>query len=260
MRREWWINTRAYRFSFFASVALGSLFTLLIGYFLYHTVFAQRVTDEFVALAGTDDYMSYLTLGILVYMFAVRMLYPVRDFLAEVWEGTLHVLAIIGMPRMRYHLGCMLFSTVYAALEVAVLALVAWLWLGVEFGSVNAAGVAFAVAGTFVGLYGFSLLLAAIILAVGDRMVVEGAAFSAMAFLSGVSFPTGYLPGVFQALAQIVPLTHALEALRAAALTGAGPATIAPSVVACAGLGLVYTLVGKITIDWAVRRVVEQTA
>lgn len=260
MRREWWVNTRAYRFSFFASTAIGSLATLLIGYFLYHVVFARRVASDFVALTGTGDYMSYLAFGVIVYMFAVRMLYPVRDFLAEVWEGTLHVLAIIGLPRLRYHFGCMLFSTVYAAVEVAVLVLVAWLWLGVEFGDASAAGVALAAVGTLIGLYGFSLFLAAIILAIGDRMVVEGAAFSAMAFLSGVSFPTGYLPPPLQALAQIVPLTHALEALRAAALTGAGPADVASPVAACAALGVVYTLAGKWLLDRAVRRVAEQTA
>lgn len=260
IRREWWINLRAYRISFFLSSGLASLFTLLIGYFMFHDVFQQRVTPEFVALTGSGDYLSYLTIGVLVYLFAVRMLYPVRDFLAEQWEGTLPVITMIGMPRLSYHLGCMSFSAVYAALEVAVVAAVASTFLDLELAGVDAAGVAVAAAASFFGTFGFSLAMAAVILAVRDRLVIEGAAFSLMSLLSGVSFPTSYLPAVIQPLAEVLPLTHALRALRAAALEQAGPAEIVSAVAALVLLGAAYLVLGTVLLDRAIRRTVEQTA
>lgn len=260
MRREWWINTRAYRVSFFLAMGLASLFTLLIGYFLYHEVFDRQVTSDFIAYAGTDDYVTYIAIGLIVYTFAIRMLYPVRDFLAEQWEGTLPVVTMMGMPRLPFHFGCMLFSTLYAAVEVSVLAAIAWAFLGVELSGINWAGAAVSAAAAFVGLFGFSLTLASAILAVRDRMVVEGAAFALMALLSGVSFPTDYLPGSLQTLAEAVPLTHALRALRAAALEHAGPAEIATPLLALAVLGIVYLVLGIAVLDKAIRRSVEQTA
>lgn len=260
IRREWWINTRAYRVSFFLASGLGSLFTLAIGYFLYHQVFAGRVTAEFVGLVGTGDYVSYVGIGIVVYMFSVRMLYPVRDFLAEQWEGTLPVIAMIGMPRLPYHLGCMVFSALYAVVEAGIVAAVAWALLDVDFASLNLAGAAVAAAASFVGLFGFSLTLAAIILAIRDRMVVEGLAFGLMGLMSGVSFPIAYLPGFVQRLAEILPLTHALRALRAAAFEHAGPAEMSASLASLLLLGLVYLVAGVVLLDRAVRRTIEETS
>ncbi|BAS26909.1 ABC-2 type transporter (Fragment [Limnochorda pilosa] len=258
--REWYVNLRAYRVSFFLSTGMASLFTLLIGYFLYHTVFAGRITEEFAALAGTDRYMSYLTVGVLVYLFATRLLYPVRTFLVEHWEGTLPVMTMMGVPRLAYHLGCVLFSALYSAVEVSVVLVVVALSIGLELPAVPLPAVAAALAASFVGLYGLSLVLAAVILSVRDRVVVEAAAFSLMQLLCGVLFPVGYLPRAAQVVAEVIPLTPSLRALRAATLAGVGVGGILPDLVSLLVLGIVYTGLGGVLLGRVVGRVMEQTA
>lgn len=260
IRKEWWTNIRAYRVSFFLAMGLGSLFTMLVGYFLFHRIFDGRITADFIEYAGTSDYVSYIAIGLIVYTFTVRMLYPVRDFLAEQWEGTLPVITMMGMPRLPYHFGCMLFSSFYAAIEVAILAAVVAIFLGVDLSSLNGSGVAVAVMATLVALFGFSLCLAAMILAVRDRMVIEGAAFALMGLLSGVSFPIAYLPGPVQVVSEAIPLTHALRALRATALEHAGPADLVTEVLVLILLGFLYAVAGVVLLDKSISRSVEQTA
>jgi ABC-2 type transport system permease protein len=153
----------------------------------------------------------------------------------------------------------MSFSTAYAAIEVAVVAAVASTFLDIELAGINPAGVAVAAAASFFGTVGFSLALAAVILAVRDRLVIESAAFSLMSLLSGVSFPTSYLPAAIQPLAEVLPLTHALRALRAAAVEQAGPPEIASSLVALVVLGAAYLVLGIVLLERAIRRTVEQT-
>lgn len=260
MQREWAINLRAYRVSFFVATLLSSLFTLLIGFFLYNNVFQGRVTGEFAALAKTDDYMAYLTLGITAFTFTTRMLYPVRNFLVEEREGTLSVMAMMGVPRLAYHFGCIASSGVYSAVEVSVLLLVAYVGLGVSFGAVSAAALVATAVASFVGMYGISLLLSALILSVRDRVVVEAVAFSVMQLVSGVLFPVEYLPRGLQWLSEISPLTHALKGLRGVVLYGAGPAELLPTFVTLITLGLVYSIIGRAVLTRVVTRVLEQTA
>jgi len=51
-------------------------------------------------------------------------------------------------------------------------------------------------------------------------------------FLSGVVYPVSVLPSWLQSIARLLPLTHALEALRRALLQGASPRELAPSLLA----------------------------
>ncbi|EQD32487.1 ABC-2 type transporter, partial [mine drainage metagenome] len=130
--REWWVNLRAYRISFFVAVLLNSLFTLLIGYFLYRVVFAGHVTKQFVADSGVPNYLSYLTLGVVAYNFAFRLLYPVRNLLFEQWEGTLQPLILAGVPLLWYQVGCIAFSAVYSVLESGILLAIVWPFAGLD--------------------------------------------------------------------------------------------------------------------------------
>ncbi|MFZ5822859.1 MAG: ABC transporter permease [Bacillota bacterium] len=258
--REWWTNTRAYRVSFFAAVFMNSLFTLAIGWFLYHVVFAGQVTDRFAAYAGTADYMSYLTLGVLIYTFAQRMLYPVRNFLNEQWEGTLPSMRLMNINLLTYQLGCVLFSALYSLLEVAALLAAAWAWVGLDLSSMNIGGTLVALGGAFIGLYGLSTLMSAIILYARDRLVVEHFVFSLLNLVSGIMFPVEYLPLPLQWLSPLVPLTWALKALRAAALGGAAVADLLPHLTALVALGALYLVAGKWLLERVFDRVLEEAA
>ena len=75
--------------------------------------------------------------------------------------------------------------------------------------------------------------------------------------LGGVFFPVDMLPDGLRLAAQILPITHALEALRATLLGGAGLVDVAPHVAVLAGfafvgLPLTMTLFGA-AVRWGKR-------
>lgn len=257
---EWWVVLRAYRVSFFLAVLLTSLFTLLIGYFLFRVVFSGHVTAQFVAYSGVHSYIAYLTVGVVTYNFTYRLLYPVRNFLFEQWEGTLPPLVLTGVPLLLYQAGCVIFSGLYSLVEAGILIAIIWPFAGFNLGHVNVLGVLLAAAGTFWALFGVSVVLSAIILYARDRAVVEGIAFTLMQLVGGVLFPVAYLPLPLQWLANAVPLTWGLNALRAAALDGASPARLAPDLLMLLLLGAAYALFGRWLLGRMVTYVLEDSA
>lgn len=255
--REWWVNLRAYRVSFFAAVLLNSLFTLLIGFFLYRVVFSGHVTRQFVTYTGMHDYLSYLTLGVVTYNFTYRLLYPVRNLLFERWEGTLQPLVLAGVPLLWYQVGCIAFSALYSVVESGILLAIVWPFAGLDLSHVNLLGALLAVIATVWGLLGISMLLSAINLWAFDRAVVEGIAFTLMQLVGGVLFPVLYLPVPLQWLGSAIPLSWALNALRATTLQGATPAQIAPDLLMLVLIGAVYMVAGKWLLGRMIARALE---
>lgn len=63
MLRNWIVNLRAYRWSFFLGNLVESVLTVLMAYFIYHFLAGSRIGQDFIAGAGTSDYMSFVILG-----------------------------------------------------------------------------------------------------------------------------------------------------------------------------------------------------
>lgn len=257
--REWWVTTRAYRLSFFASALMGALFTLFAGRILYTSVFDGRVTETFAASAGTSDYLTYLTLGVVANAFAFRLLYPVRNALEEQGQGTLAPLVMTGLRSGAFQAGCVGFSAAYALVEVAIILAAALPWSGARLDA-RAPTLLVILLASALALGGMSLLLSAIVLAVGDRLVVESVAFSLMALLGGVAFPASYLPRVAQLAGEALPLTWMLRALRQHVLRGDGLEALLPALGALLLTGVAHAAIGAVVMRRVMRRALEASA
>jgi ABC-2 type transport system permease protein len=73
--------------------------------------------------------------------------------------------------------------------------------------------------------------------------------------LGGVLYPTEVLPVPLRVIARAVPLTHALEGLRAALLEGAGVREVLPSCIALAAVAAVALPIGLFLVMAGVRRI-----
>jgi ABC-2 type transport system permease protein len=72
--------------------------------------------------------------------------------------------------------------------------------------------------------------------------------------LAGVLYPVSVLPGPLQAAAQVLPLTHALDAVRSVLLPGADPSLAPAALLRLAGLCVVVVPLGVVVFRAAVRR------
>ena len=73
-------------------------------------------------------------------------------------------------------------------------------------------------------------------------------------FLSGVMYPVSVLPGWLRAMGNLLPLTHALTALRGALLAGAGPSAMKDSLLALLAFSAALAPAGVAVFVYALRR------
>ena len=77
----------------------------------------------------------------------------------------------------------------------------------------------------------------------------------AAGMLSGALYPVSSLPGWLQSVAQLLPHTHAIEAIRLTVLQGASMQEIAPQLVALAAYVAIVMPLSIMSFKYAMRRV-----
>lgn len=141
-----------------------------------------------------------------------------------------------------------------AAVRSVVYLLGATLLLGARFGHANLATLAVVLPLVLVAFVGLGLLSAATTLLVRRANPVALLLGTASLFLSGVVYPVSVLPGWLRGAADLLPLTHALEALRRPLLTGAPLADLVRPLVALLLFAVVLTPAGLLLFRYALRR------
>lgn len=258
--REWWYNTRAYRLDFFISGLLSSVFTAAIGFFLYHVVYGDHVTSQFMALAGTQEYLLYLCTGILLYQFTRRALSPVTRLLVDAREETLSLLIMTGVSLSFYEVGYFAFAVVYAACEFMVIYVVMFSVLRLPIHPEDTILVLVALPTVFVAVCGLGMLLSGIVLLSGDRGAIEEASFSVIYLVSGVLFPVEYLPAPLQWLSAAMPLTWMLRVFRLVLQQHPKAGELVTELLMLLVIGLIYFVIGSWIARLAVARALEQAS
>jgi ABC-2 type transport system permease protein len=141
-----------------------------------------------------------------------------------------------------------------AAIRSVIYLVIAALLLDVRFREANLVSVAVTIPLVLAAFGGLGLLAAATTMLVRRTNPVAAVLGALSLLLSGVMYPVTVLPESLQALGKLLPLTHALEALRAALLTGAGLHTIRSSLGALAVFAALLIPLGVGTFMYALRR------
>lgn len=153
---------------------------------------------------------------------------------------------VLGAPPIYEFAVAILRSTVYL--------LGAWLLLGLDLSRANWLSVAVAATLTVAAFSGLGLLGAGATMLVRRMNPVALLIGSASFFLSGVMYPVSVLPDWLRALGTLLPLTHALAALRGAMLVGAPPSELGSSLAVLALFAAVLAPVGAAVFAYALRR------
>ena len=248
---------RAYPWSFFIGHILSGVYTVLFAYLTYTYVFAGKLDESFTRFAGTGDYLTYVILGGMLYPFAVSTLMNVsRALITELREGTFEALLLTPSSRKGYFLGNVTQQILRTMLELSVI-LVVGLFFGLQVGNVNWLSSSVILLLATAAFFCQALVLGSVMLRFRDTYITQNTLFVLMAFVSGVTFPTAYLPGWLQPLRLIMPLTPALQALRSSVIQGQGISASLPQIVHLLILSMIYFVIGSVTIRRMEKRVVE---
>lgn len=257
MLRNWLINLRAYRWSFFLGNLVDSVLTVLMAYFIYHFLAGNRIGQDFIAGAGTADYMSFVILGAAVLNFSVNIMLGIsRSLITERREGTLESLLLAPAQRLGYFAGVGVQAALNMLGELLVMLLIAWPF-GLNLSHLNLLTLLMALPVALIGLFGMSTVLGALMLATGDTYISQNTLFAAMTLLCGFFFPASYLPMYLQWLGDALPVSGALRLLRGATLSGATPAEALRETIIYLLLGLIYAIAGLLLMRVAERRAME---
>ncbi len=215
----------SYRFAFLVGIG-GILFRAFIFYFL-----AQLIGDSAAPLLADygGDYFAFVIIGIaLGGYFGVGLSGFATALRQAQTTGTLEALLMTPVPVPMVIVGSAMWSYAYTTFRVLVYLLVGVLLLGLNL---SAANVPAALLILLLGIISFASIgiLAASVIMVVKRGDPVTALFGNLATLvGGVYYPIDVMPDWLQAVAKLLPITYALNGMRAALLNGASWAELAP--------------------------------
>jgi ABC-type multidrug transport system ATPase subunit/ABC-type multidrug transport system permease subunit len=214
---------RAIHLSYRFKLALQSLLVLVWGTIFAYLARMLDTSDPTLAAALHGDPLAFLLFGLAALRISQTCLLHMGHALREEQlTGTVEPLVATGVPPSWLVLGSLVWPL---AINLATMGLMvafgAWV-LGAGLPRANWPAVAVATAVGCSALSGLGLLSAAFVLAFkrGDPVAMFLNMTSLV--LAGAYFPRELLPGFLRRAALLIPHTHALDAVRAAAIDGAG--------------------------------------
>ncbi len=244
MKKELMVKYRAYPVNFFVGNTLTGLYTVLGAWMMWKLLFEGNMAQDFSEFTGTGDYISYVVVGSLTYLFVVRTCLNVsRSLITELREGTLESLMLAPFRRAEYFLGHMLVQTLTTSMEIVVSLIIAIPFgINLSHADVGAFLIAFII--SLYAFFGVSMVLGGIMLYTRDTYISQNTLFAFLFLVCGISFPVQYLPSWLRAVAGAIPVTEAVTLIRNTLLSGRGIVEQMSSVRHILLLGTVYVVIG----------------
>lgn len=212
----------------------------------------------FFALIGllldSDDAVRYLFIGNAVMITAMEATMSVTTTTWERRQGTMPLLVaaptrlwpvFVGRSVQWLPTGVITASVALFALGPA---------FGIEWTPAQAVVVLACLAVVAVATYCFALMLSAIVLTAMDlHNVISNVAQAITMLIAGVMVPVSFWPGWVEAIAQALPLTHGLAAIRAvtdARAVGPVAGEVAAGLVLTVGVGALWLLAAALLLEY----------
>ncbi|WP_341718655.1 ABC transporter permease [Micromonospora sp. FIMYZ51] len=257
--RSWTMNRRAYPWTYFTSTVLAGALTISLAYLAFHAVGGSAVNAEFAQRAGSADYVGYVAVGALAYAFMVRMLlWTAKALITEEREGTIAALAVAPAHRLPYLMGFSLFAVASTGLEVAALSGFALL-LGVQLPVPSLLNLALVLLILTIAVFSLSLVVSAVMLYAGEAHITQNTVFLLLGLICGFTFPRSYLPDLLRWLAELVPITAALDVARPLLNGAIDAAELTPRLAVALGVSVIYLIAGFWLLPRAESRAIERS-
>lgn len=187
-----------------------------------------EATASFQEVAGTSDYVGFMIIGgaSLAWLFSV--LWGVGQSLREEQlQGTLETNWVAPVPRFVLLLGRSLTSIVIQTLSTVLVLIGTYFFFDFHFqGNIFLVFLILTLA--ILSLYGLGFIFAGLILLFKEPHSLTELVGSLLVVICGVIYPLAVLPLWMQKIGRCIPLTWAVQELRAVLLQGAGFQEIAP--------------------------------
>jgi ABC-2 type transport system permease protein len=242
---------RSYRAAF-ALELLQALFGVASFYFLSQFVGSTQLQR---ALPQGGSYFSFALVGLAFFDYLSVALYTFDESLREARQnGTLENLLVTQTPLPVILAGSSLYPFVLMSLRTTVYLGWGAILFGFPVQRANWAGAVLILAASVLAFLGLGILSASYLLVFKRGNPFNWALIGLSSVVGGMMYPVSILPVWLQYVARLVPVTYAMEGMRAALLGHATLRELWPSLAALLTFAAVLLPVSFIVFSWALRR------
>jgi ABC-2 type transport system permease protein len=254
MKREWMIFVR------YPSWVI-SLFIWPIIFPLSYVLTARALSGRdgsgmalFQAATGVDDYIGYIAVGTTIWMWQNVVLWNVGFSLRnEQLRGTLESNWLSPTWRFAYLLGSSAPQLLSMLMFLTVSAIEFTLFLGVRFeGSLGLTLLTILVA--VPSVYGLGFAFASLVITLKEANAFVFLVRGIVMIFCGITFPISILPDWMRPIANWLPQTYIIHAIRSASLSTEGLPAIRGDLQALALFGIFWLTAGYLVFNWMERR------
>ncbi len=208
----------------------------------------------FTARTGITDYIGYIAVGTTIWMWQNVVLWGVGFALRnEQMRGTLETNWMSPSWRFSFLIGPSAIHIVNMLTFLVVSVLEFGLFFGVRFnGSVWLT--ILVVLACIPSIYGLGMAFASLVITAKEAQNFVFMARGLVMIFCGITFPVSVLPGWMQGIAQWLPQSYMIRAIRNAALANASLADLKPDLLALLGFGAFWLVAGYFIFYWMERR------
>jgi ABC-2 type transport system permease protein len=201
--------------------------------------------DTFRSLTGTADYVGFIVVGSVLWMWLNMTLWDVGMYLrSEQMHGTLESNWLCPTWRVSLMLGGALMKLLISLLFLSVSLLEFWLIFGVRVASGNVGLALLVLLLVIPTIHGIGIAFASLVLRFKEANAMVFLVRGVFMIFCGISYPIAVLPAWMQGVAAALPLTYAIRDIRAVVLAGATFADIRSDLLVLAGFALAMPLFG----------------
>jgi ABC-2 type transport system permease protein len=208
----------------------------------------------FTSRTGISDYLGYIAVGTTIWMWQNVVLWGVGMALrSEQTRGTLESNWLSPSWRFSFLLGPSVIHMANMALFLIVSALEFGLIFGVRFNGSPGLTLLVVIA-SIPSIYGIGMAFASLVITAKEAHNFVFMARGLVMIFCGITYPITILPGWMQSVAQWLPQTYMIRAIRSAALANASLEDLRPDLLSLAGFGALWLMIGYFLFNWMERR------
>lgn len=209
-------------------------------------------SQHFTELSGFQDFVTFSIIAVFVYQYVDKSVWSVgNNFRWEQFSGTLEPLFVTPVPRISILVGAAFSDTLQCTFSACVLLVISSALFGVTYAITMVAPIVIMLTMMIFALYGFSFLIAGLILVFKDPSVLTELISNITYVLSPITYPLQALPSAARYAAILVPSTIAIVTIRELAITGLfAPASFIQASVLMLGLIIGFWTVGILAFRW----------
>lgn len=182
----------------------------------------SETSSNFIDISGFDNYIQFVVIGWFVYMYLDTSIWAIgNNFRWEQMSGTLEPLFSTPVPRISILLGAAISDTVQGTLQAIILLCICVFMFGLQYALVAILPTIIILTLMVITLYGFSFMLAGLILVFKDPSVLTEMISEMTFVVSPVNYPVNALPRSVQFVAYLIPTTIGIITIREIAINGA---------------------------------------